>query len=126
MVLSYDQEEGKLVGTYDVGEELDGYFSKIVDKQTGHTFEFESGSITIAKGEGDKLHLHCEAEAMYYDYAAEQVTRNNYVIDFEYTPEATGVENVVLTEKSQKVVVDGQVYVIRDNKMYNVLGTQVR
>ena len=126
MVLSYDQEEGKLVGTYDVGEELDSYHSKIIDKQTGHTFEFESGSITIAKDETGKLYVSCVAEAMYYDDATEQVTRNSYVIDFEYTPEATGVENMVLTEKSQKVVVDGQVYVIRDNKMYNVLGTQVR
>jgi len=39
---------------------------------------------------------------------------------------AQGIENVVLTEKIQKVVVDGAVYVIRDNKMFNVLGTQVR
>ena len=37
-----------------------------------------------------------------------------------------GIENVVLTEKAQKVVVDGVLYIIRDNKMYNVQGTQVR
>ncbi|MBQ7632276.1 MAG: hypothetical protein IJS82_05930 [Paludibacteraceae bacterium] len=37
-----------------------------------------------------------------------------------------GIENIVLTEKVQKVVVDGAVYVIRDNKLYNILGTQVR
>ena len=40
------------------------------------------------------------------------------------TPE--GIENVVLTEKAQKVVVDGVLYIVRDNKMYNVQGTQVR
>jgi len=37
-----------------------------------------------------------------------------------------GIENVVLTEKANKVVVDGVLYIIRDNKMFNVQGTQVR
>jgi len=37
-----------------------------------------------------------------------------------------GIENVVLTEKAQKVVVDGVIYIIRDNKMFNLQGTQVR
>ena len=37
-----------------------------------------------------------------------------------------GIENVVLTEKAQKVVVDGVLYIVRDNKMYNVQGVMVR
>lgn len=37
-----------------------------------------------------------------------------------------GIENVVLTEKAQKVIVDGVFYIIRDEKMYNVQGVQVR
>ena len=37
-----------------------------------------------------------------------------------------GIENVVLTEKAQKVMIDGVMYIIRDNKMFNVQGTQVR
>ena len=37
-----------------------------------------------------------------------------------------GIENVVLTEKAQKVIVDGVLYIIRDNKMYNIQGMQVR
>ena len=40
--------------------------------------------------------------------------------------EEQSIENVVLTEKAQKVVVDGVLYIIRDNKMFNVQGTQVR
>ena len=40
--------------------------------------------------------------------------------------EPQGIENVVLTEKAQKVVVDGVLYIVRDNKMFNVQGTQVR
>ena len=39
---------------------------------------------------------------------------------------AEGIENVVLTEQAQKVIVDGVLYIVRDNKMFNVQGTQVR
>lgn len=37
-----------------------------------------------------------------------------------------GIENVVLTEKAKKVVVDGVVYIVRDNMMFNIHGAQVR
>ena len=37
-----------------------------------------------------------------------------------------GIENITLGEKAQKVMVDGAVYVIRDNKMFDLLGNQVR
>ena len=37
-----------------------------------------------------------------------------------------GIEEVVLTEKAYKVVVDGILYIVRDNKMFNVQGAQVR
>ena len=40
--------------------------------------------------------------------------------------ELAGLENIVLTEKAQKVMVDGAVYVIRNNKLYNLQGTQLR
>ena len=37
-----------------------------------------------------------------------------------------GIEDIVLTVKAQKVVVDGVLYIVRDNKLYNVQGAQVR
>jgi hypothetical protein len=37
-----------------------------------------------------------------------------------------GIEEIVLTEKAQKVVVDGVIYIVRDNKMFNLQGVQVR
>ena len=37
-----------------------------------------------------------------------------------------GIENITLTEKAQKVVVDGVVYIVRDNKLFNLQGAQVR
>ena len=39
---------------------------------------------------------------------------------------AQGIENILLEEKVQKVVVDGVVYVVRDGKMFNLQGAQVR
>lgn len=43
-----------------------------------------------------------------------------------YFPYAQGIENIELTEKAQKVVVDGAVYIVRDNKLFNLQGAQVR
>ena len=40
--------------------------------------------------------------------------------------ETEGIEEVVLTEQAQKVVVDGVLYIVRDNKLFNVQGAQVR
>ena len=37
-----------------------------------------------------------------------------------------GIEQLMLTEKAQKVVVDGVVYIIRDKKMFNLQGERVR
>lgn len=37
-----------------------------------------------------------------------------------------GIENVGQTKKAQKVLMNGAVYIIRDNKLFNTLGTQVR
>lgn len=36
------------------------------------------------------------------------------------------IEEVVLTEKAQKVMIDGVMYIVRDNKLFDVRGTRVR
>ena len=41
-------------------------------------------------------------------------------------PQPEGIEHIVLTEKAKKVVVDGMIYIVRDGKMYNVQGAQVK
>jgi hypothetical protein len=43
-----------------------------------------------------------------------------------WTTAESGVEDIVLTVKAQKVVVDGVLYIVRDNKLFTVGGTQVR
>ena len=48
------------------------------------------------------------------------------VINGTMSKVSQGIENVVLTEKAQKVMVDGVVYIVRDNKMFNLQGAQVR
>lgn len=37
-----------------------------------------------------------------------------------------GIENVQLTEKAQKIMIDGAMYILRNGKMYDVRGAQVR
>ena len=41
-------------------------------------------------------------------------------------PLPEGIEHIVLTEKAQKVVVDGVIYIVRDGKFYNMTGAQVK
>ena len=36
------------------------------------------------------------------------------------------IENIILTEKVDKVIMDGVLYIVRDGKLYNVQGVQVR
>lgn len=40
--------------------------------------------------------------------------------------EGEGIEEIILTEKARKVVVDGVLYIVRDNKLFNIQGVQVR
>ena len=41
-------------------------------------------------------------------------------------PFPEGIENIVLTEKAKKVVVDGVIYIVRDGKLFNLTGAQVK
>ena len=47
-------------------------------------------------------------------------------IEIFFGEEEQGIENVVLTEKASKVMVDGVLYIVRDGKMFDVRGAQVR
>ena len=53
-------------------------------------------------------------------------TKAKFVSNIKIATEAQGIENIVLTKKAQKVVVNGNVYIIRDEKMYDITGAQVR
>ena len=44
----------------------------------------------------------------------------------EFKAIGEGIENIVLTEKAHKVVMDGVLYIVRDGKLFDVTGAQVR
>lgn len=71
---------------------------------------------------GDKVKLVCQIKN--YKGTIENADTKGYVDITEQAPQ--GIENVTLTEKAKKVVVDGNVYIIRNNKMYDLTGAQVR
>lgn len=69
--------------------------------------------------EGNVTHTqNADATKDYYEFASGA--------KLTLLEKAQGIENVVLTEKAQKVVVDGVIYIIRDNKLFNLQGAQVR
>ena len=61
----------------------------------------------------------CKSIELDLSDAAVYVWKANWVV-----PE--GIEDVVLTVEAKKVMVDGVLYISRDNKLFNVQGTQVR
>ena len=87
--------------------EAGSWDNEIVDAATGKGFsEVPFGSVW---NEADHTVL--------VDYSgADYVWKANY----------QGIEEVVLTEKAKKVVVDGVLYIVRDHKMFNIQGAQVR
>lgn len=74
--------------------------------------------VAVALPEEDIKSLH-----LAFDNVAQQKFITNLRIEGEGEE---GVENVVLTEKAKKVMVDGVMYIVRDNKMFDVRGAQVR
>ena len=76
----------------------------------------------------DRVYVTGRLSHSTYDSNGE--TKHSYQIaqgaDLVIAEAAQGVENIQLTEKARKVMVDGVVYVIRDNKMFDLLGNQVR
>lgn len=108
------------------------------------TYEFEAYSVDITEELAAKVQIGAKVKVTaflqhYYKAAIvdEDPEKCKPEIDlvetvsgaaFELIEEAPeqGFENLVLTEKAQKVVVDGVVYIIRDNKLFNALGTQVK
>ena len=69
--------------------------------------------------EGNVTHTQNQAgDKDYYEFASGA--------QLKLLQKAQGIENIQLTEKAQKVVVDGVLYIVRDNKIFNLQGAQVR
>ena len=50
----------------------------------------------------------------------------NDASEWRWVSPAQGIEQIKLTEDAHKVVVDGVLYIVRDNKLFNLQGAQVR
>ena len=95
----------------------DGEALEIPATELGDKAETSTISLPLAAGQIDSLRLA-------FDEVPEQKFISRIVIDTESADQA--VENVVLTEKAKKVMVDGVMYIVRDEKLFDVRGTQVR
>ena len=75
----------------------------------------EAGTVTITASQpGDETHFN----------AAQPITKT-----FEIAPAETGIEQIVLDAKdanARKVVVNGQIYIIRDNSIFDLIGNRLR
>lgn len=88
------------------------YQCKTIDKEVVvNDYVIVTGKIQHYYGEGSSGEFHS------YEISSG---------DLIHAEAPQGIENIVLTEKAQKVVVDGVIYIVRDNKLFNLQGTQVR
>lgn len=88
-------------------------------------YEFDSWQYIVAKGEGDfitsndnPLFLHTPV------YDEESFVMVEVMVTFR--PVGDGVENIESKEPVRKIVREGQVLILRGDKVYNVLGTEVK
>lgn len=87
---------------------------------------FKCATIDYAVTEGDLVIV--TGKIMHYYGEGSSGEYHNYEISggtLEHVY-AQGIENIELTEQAQKVIVDGVIYIVRDNKMFNLQGAQVR
>ncbi len=92
------------------GTEIEVYRSEIDDWTTIQNNELVFGQLWEGEEGARTLYIDLsDAEAYRWQAREEQ-----------------GIENIVLTEKAHKVVVDGVIYIVRDNKLFNLQGAQVR
>ena len=122
-----------------VMELVDGVYTAEVEGLEDSEYKFRSGVGTDDEKWGNQI-MHFDSgewkTADNFVFGDDMVEEGDYYLieldlsdaeEWAWTKTVpTGIENVVLTEKAQKVVVDGVVYIIRNNKMFNIHGAQVR
>ena len=102
------------------------YFLSDVQGELTEFEAFKCASVDRAVAEGDLVIVTGKISNYYGEN--ENGEYHNYEIkggDLVHA-DAQGIENVVLTEKAQKIMIDGVMYIIRDNKIYNLQGAQIR
>ena len=78
---------------------------------------FVEGNVTVTRNKAGKLHLEVNALNS-YDIPIHIV--------YEEDPVETNIENVIVDTNASKIVKDGQLFIMKEGIMYNVLGTVVK
>ena len=113
VVQAYDPNEGYTDQTWFMADEA-GAFGEFEAFHCTPDYLVVTGDFVFVKGKIQK----------YVKDDKTQIEIGNGTATHGEAPQ--GIENVVLTEKASKVIVDGVVYIVRDGKMFNLQGAQVR
>ena len=113
VVQAYDPNEGYTDQTWFMADEA-GAFGEFEAFHCTPDYLVVTGDFVFVKGKIQK----------YVKDDKTQIEIGNGTATHGEVPQ--GIENVVLTEKANKVMVDGVMYIVRDGKMFDVRGAQVR
>lgn len=129
----------EIASSLEKGEEADvfyavtGYVAENIESGEGTQSFWMSDSETETKGDLyiDNVKIAAQAadhqQVRVYGWVGKDTEGDARILNGEAViMSGEGIEQIVLTEKAQKVVVDGAIYIIRDNKLYNLQGAQVR
>ena len=114
-----------------------GYAATVYDKNSDGSWSFYMTDEVGAKGDFMASNCKADSDVKKGDFMAvtgkigKYKAKSGNIILQIYKGTAAhsnkqGIENVELTEKAQKVMVDGVVYIVRDGKLFNLQGAQVR
>ena len=104
--------------TYYMADEADAYGVFQAFKCASVDYEVAKGDLVIVTGKISTYHGQNDNGEEYYNYEISGGALKHV--------NAQGLGNVEAAGKAQKVLIDGVVYILRDGKMFNTLGTQVR
>jgi len=113
VVQAYDPNEGYTDQTWFMADEA-GAFGEFEAFRCTPDYLVKTGDFVFVKGKIQK----------FVKEGKTQIEIGNGTATHGEAPQ--GIENVVLTEKANKVMVDGVLYIVRDGKMFDVRGAQVR
>ena len=129
----------EIASSLEKGEEADvfyavtGYVAENIESGEGTQSFWMSDSETETEGDLyiDNVKIAAQAadhqQVCVYGWVGKDTEGDARILNGEAViMSGEGIEQIVLTEKAQKVVVDGAIYIIRDNKLYNLQGAQVR
>ena len=99
------------------GSVIPSYYARYVDGWVAEPFYFfQTGTVEVTKSANGKLNFEINA-----------LNSCNIPVHIVYNAAVSGVENInVNVEGLKKQIIDGQLVIIRDGKVYNALGAQMK